>query len=81
MKVELFSVPGCPNVARVRELLRDCMEELRLPMEMSESQGEYPSPSILVDGIDVMGDPGYRAAACRLDIPDRRAILRALQQP
>jgi hypothetical protein len=79
MKVELRSVADCPNVARIRDLLRSCMEELGLPPQVDESQGEYPSPSILVNGTDVMGDPGYRTASCRLDLPTRAAILQALQ--
>jgi hypothetical protein len=79
MRVQLLSIPDCPNVVRTRDLLRSCMAELGLPDEVDESQGEYPSPSILVNGTDVMGDPGYRTASCRLDVPTREAILGALR--
>ena len=79
MKVELLSVPDCPHVARARELLRGCVAELGLAVEVRESQGQYPSPSILVDGVDVMGDPGYRAASCRVDVPTHAAVESALR--
>lgn len=79
MKIELLSVPDCPHVNAARDLLRACMKDLGLFLEVGEIQAEYPSPSILIDGADVMGDPGYRAASCRLDVPTRAAILSALQ--
>jgi hypothetical protein len=79
MRVELLSVPNCPNRDRVRDLLQSCMAEVGIPVDMEESQGDYPSPSILVNGADVMGDPGYRAAYYRLDVPTREAVLRALR--
>lgn len=79
-KVELLSVPNCPHVNHARDLLRSCMKELDISLGFEESQGDYPSPSILVDGVDVMGDPGYRAASCRLDVPTRAAIIKALRR-
>ncbi len=79
-KVELLSVPNCPHVNLARDLLRSCMKDLDFSLEIDESQGDYPSPSILVNGVDVMGDPGYRAASCRLDVPTRSAILDALRR-
>jgi len=79
MKLELLSVPNCPHVNRARDLLRGCVAELGLRVDVEERQGEYPSPSILVNGADVMGDPGYRGASCRLDVPTRAAILKALR--
>lgn len=78
VKIELRSVPDCPNVDQTRDLLRSCMKDLNLFLDVDEIQGDYPSPSILVNGVDVMGDPGYRAASCRLDVPTRSAIVSAL---
>jgi hypothetical protein len=56
-------------------------EDLDPSPDIDESQGDYPSPSILVNGVDVMGDPGYRVASCRLDVPTRAAILKTLRRP
>jgi hypothetical protein len=45
-----------------------------------EKVGAYPSPTVLVDGRDVMGDPGVAPgiAACRVDTPTRARLLAAL---
>ncbi|WP_412537877.1 alkylmercury lyase [Longispora sp. K20-0274] len=77
--VQLRSVPDCPNLAPARDLLRSCLAELGLPVEFTELVGDYPSPSVLVDGVDVMGGPVDGSAACRLDLPTAAAIRAALR--
>lgn len=79
MKVELLSVRDCPHVTDTRKLLHSCLSELGLDVVVHESVGDFPSPTVLVDGTDVMGDPGFRSASCRIDVPTRAAILRALR--
>jgi hypothetical protein len=78
MKVELLYVPGCPNVNNARLLLRACLHEVGLEASIEEREGDYPSPTILLDGQDVMGSPASVAAACRLDVPTRERVLAAL---
>ncbi|MBD8057161.1 alkylmercury lyase [Rhodococcus ruber] len=80
MNIELLSVPDCPNVAATRDLLRDCLRRLGLDEQVTERVGGYPSPTILVDGADVMGTPATAAASCRLDVPTEDRILAALEQ-
>lgn len=72
--VELRYVPECPHVDRTRRLLRDVVQGLGLKIEIYEREGHYPSPSVLVDGVDVMGDPGFVGGGCRLDLPDRQRL-------
>jgi hypothetical protein len=48
-------VPDRPNLAATRELLRACLAELGLLLAVTELIGEYPSPLVLVDGVDVTG--------------------------
>jgi hypothetical protein len=79
MKIELLHVSDCPNVDAARALLRECLIELHLNVTIEEKEGAYPSPTILVDGIDVMGAPASQVAACRLDVPTRRRLLLALR--
>ncbi|ALI24088.1 hypothetical protein XA26_02220 [Mycolicibacterium fortuitum] len=45
-----------------------------------ERVGAYPSPTVLVDGVDIM-KPGTELAAdaCRLDLPTRDRVLAALR--
>jgi hypothetical protein len=80
MDVELLLAPGCPNAATARSVLTACLRMLDLDLHMRERVGDYPSPTILVDGVDVMtarcGAP--QGQACRLDVPTADHVLAAL---
>lgn len=78
MRIELLSVPTCPHVDAARRLLRECMTALHIQAEIEEREGLFPSPTVLVDGRDVMGAPESGAPACRFDIPARERIIAAL---
>ncbi len=80
MIVELRYVPGCPHTDAARALLAECLTELHLDVAIEEKEGAYPSPTILVNGDDVMGAPASQAAACRLDVPTRQRLLAALRR-
>ncbi len=79
MRIELRCAPDCPNVAATRRLLQACLVEAGLTAMVREREGAWPSPTLLVDGRDVMGAPPTRKASCRLDVPTRERILAALQ--
>jgi hypothetical protein len=78
--IELRHVPGCPHADAARALLRECLAELNLEVAFADEEGEYPSPTILVNGEDVMGAPASQAAACRLDVPTRARLVAALEK-
>ncbi len=76
-KIELLYFPGCPNVDAARENLKKALETFsKSPVtfkevnihdpESPEKYRNWPSPSILVDGQDVEGNPETEAAACRI---------------
>lgn len=79
MKIEVLHVSECPNGDAARALLRECLAELKLDVTVEDKVGAYPSPTILVNGVDVMGAPASHVAACRLDVPTRRRLLLALR--
>jgi hypothetical protein len=79
LEVELRYVTGCPHTDAARALLKECLTELKLDVAVEYKEGEYPSPTILVDGVDVMGSPASMVAACRLDVPTKARLLVALQ--
>jgi len=80
--VELRAVPDCPNLDAARELLRSCLGAAGLPDDaFVERIGEYPSPSIVVDGVDVTGADPDGPAMCVLQPPTRAQILIALRRP
>lgn len=78
MRVELHYHRGCPNAPTTRELLQRCLARLHLNVPVLELEGDHPSPSILVDGLDVMGQPTSPGQGCRLDLPTESVLLEAL---
>ncbi|MFE9657308.1 hypothetical protein [Micromonospora sp. NPDC006431] len=80
MKAELRSVPDCPHLAQVRQTLHAALADLGPPVVVTEVVGEYPSPTILINDVDVMGRTGDGPAACRLDLPTAERIRAALRQ-
>jgi hypothetical protein len=77
--VELRAVPDCPNLGATREVLRACLAEAGLSLTIVERVGEYPSPSVLVDGRDVTGADPHGPAACVLRPPTAEQIRAAVQ--
>lgn len=78
-KVELLHTPECANLDAARALLESCISELGLAITVIDREGDYPSPTILVNGTDVMGRSLSDSPTCRLDVPTRERILEALQ--
>jgi len=80
VRVELLLSPDCPNAARARRVVAECLDELGLAAQVAERLGDFPSPTVLVDGVDVMtGAVGASSTqACRLDLPTRSRVLAAL---
>jgi hypothetical protein len=78
--VELLHVPGCPHAEEARRLLMSCLRELGLEnLRVEDREGDFPSPSIIVNGTDVMGATAAGTASCRLDLPTRERLLIALR--
>ena len=80
VELQLLSVDGCPNAGRVRELVQKALSEAGVQARLAEPVGDYPSPTLLVDGIDVVtGRPLGSNPACRLDLPTEAQILSSLE--
>jgi len=79
-RIQILQVAECPLVDRLRLLLEECLASIpayEVPVETLV--GNYPSPTLLVDGLDVAtGLPAEDLAYCRLDLPSRAQILEAL---
>ena len=77
-RLEILHSPDCPHVDQARALLRDCLAELQLETPIRDREGVFPSPTILVNGVDVMGRTDMHGEMCRLDPPTREQGLAAL---
>jgi hypothetical protein len=62
-----------------RALVRRCVAELGIQATIVERDGDYASPSVRVDGKDVMGEPPTTQRSCRLDVPTASDIIAALR--
>ena len=78
--VELRAVPDCPNLAATRDLLTACLIEAGLPPMIIERLGDFPSPSVLIDGVDVTGADPHGPPMCVLRPPTADQIRTALQR-
>jgi hypothetical protein len=82
VRVELLTAPGCPHAAAARAVITDCLGTLGLDATIIDRVGRYPSPTVLVDGVDVMRpESGVLVGdACRLDLPTPQRVLDALRK-
>ena len=89
MRVELVYFTGCPNVPATRELLRRCLGQLGVRDEIIEINTDTAtvpdtyrrlgSPTVLIDGADVLGNHIASAESCRLHLPTEAELLSALR--
>jgi len=82
VRIELLTSPGCPNAAAARATIADCLSTLGIDVPIIDRVGRHPSPTVLVDGMDVMRPESERWSgdACRLDLPTPQCVLSALQR-
>ena len=88
MRVELVYFTGCQNVEPMRRLIRRCLEQLGLLCEIVEVDTNAPtvpdvyrqmgSPTVLVDGTDVLCGHAGGAQSCRLQLPTETELIAAL---
>jgi hypothetical protein len=81
VRVQLLHVRDCPLIQRVRDTLDDCLRQVAFTVRVDELEGCYPSPTLVIDGIDVAtGAPPPREICCRFDLPTRAEIADALNR-
>jgi hypothetical protein len=78
-RLQLLSVPDCPLVDRARARAHLALAQCGIVAAVEECVGAYPSPTVLVDGRDVItAEPPPLQACCRLDLPAVQEIVAAL---
>jgi hypothetical protein len=81
MRVELLHYEGCPLAPAAHRLVRQCLNALGIPDPVLVRVGDWPSPTVLVNGTDVMRPAAELSTArmCRIDVPTRGRVLAALR--
>ncbi len=79
-RIDFWYANDCPNAPSVRRVLDECLRrrDLAATTVHEHQGGDYPSPTILVDGVDILGESPVTGAACRLFLPSRDRTLDAL---
>jgi hypothetical protein len=78
-RVRILHVPDCPLVEGLRAVVESALAEVAPDCRLSLVEGDYPSPTLLVDGMDVTtGAPVSGEPRCRLDLPTSQQIRDAL---
>jgi hypothetical protein len=82
MRVELLLSPDCAHADAAGAVLKRCLRATGLDLAITERIGDFPSPTVLVDGVDVMtgvsGTPVIQA--CLLNRPTETRILTVLRR-
>jgi hypothetical protein len=82
MRIELLTAPRCPHAAPARQVIADCLTTLGLlDVPIIDRVGRNPSPTVLVNGVDVMRPEAAAPVgdACRLDLPTSQRVFDALR--
>jgi hypothetical protein len=80
MRVELFHHAGCRSADTTYRLVQECLTDLAIPARILVHVGDYPSPTVLVNAVDVMcpDTPLTPGSECRLDVPTHARVRAAL---
>ena len=89
--IDLIFFDGCPHADAARLNLRAALDAAGLPLVWRERNQtdpllppewrRYPSPTVLINGIDVAGASLTTAGACRLAGAPTVAMIRAALHP
>lgn len=81
IKVEFWYDADCPNAPVVRSRLASCLQGLTARWTLREHcDGGVLSPTVLINGEDVMHRPIPKGRGCRLDLPTTGQIDDALNE-
>lgn len=76
--IEVLHVPNCARLNHARALIDRALAATRITATVEETAGDFPSPTVRVDGADVTGRRFEPGAACRLDLPTDAQLRAAL---
>jgi hypothetical protein len=80
-RIQILHVPGCPRLAVLRERVARTLTELSVTVTVEQLCGSYPSPTLLIDGLDIVtGRLPEQGASCRLTLPSPEQIHAALRR-
>lgn len=79
LRISILHIPDCPSLVRARQGVRAAVELVGATAVVEEIEGPYPSPTVLIDGVEIDGYPLGSGAACRIDVPTPDQIAAAVR--
>lgn len=80
-RIRILQVPDCPLVDRLIAMVDEALLSTGVRAAVEVEVGPYPSPTLVIDGIDIAtGRPVAGAPRCRLDLPTREQLLAAIER-
>ena len=78
-RLRILQVADCPLVGRLVDEVRACLTDCGVHEPLDLAVGDYPSPSLVIDGVDVStGRPVPAGPCCRFDLPSSEQIRDAV---
>lgn len=78
LRICILHVPDCPLVGRVRADVESALAGVGATAVIEDLEGPYPSPTLLIDGVDATGQSFAAEPTCRLDLPTKEQIAGAI---
>lgn len=78
VRVQILHVPDCALLEHARLAVEPALTATDIRASVEEMEGEYSSPTVLINGTDVAGRTAWLGAACRLDLPTDTQLRAAL---
>jgi hypothetical protein len=78
VRICILHVANCALIGRLRTDVEIALAIVGASAVIEELEGPYPSPTLLIDGIEVTGWPLDLAPSCRLYLPTVQQIASAI---
>jgi hypothetical protein len=78
LQISILHVPDCPSIGRVRDAVEVALARVGATAVVEEIEGDYPSPTLLIDGVEIDGYPLRSDPACRIELPTHEEITAAV---
>ena len=78
IRVQILHVADCPLLEQLQRRVHASITRAGLDVPVEVIEGLYPSPTLLINGAEVTGQPTSSDPCCRLDLPSEAQIVVAL---
>ncbi len=78
VSVKVLHVPECAHLDRVRSMIDQAITATGITGIIEEVVGNFASPTVLINGVDVTARSVEPGASCRLDLPTEAQVRAAL---